>query len=126
MFTQISVENPSRMLNRRIYETIGLRYQDSAVLAQIVEDVRQMLASHEDIDTTRTLIVNLVSFGPSSLDFFVYTFTKTTDWVDFHAIKQDVMLQILGIVAHHGAEVAFPSRSLYVESGALEPDPAAQ
>ena len=28
MFSSIAVENPSRMANRRIYETIGLRYSD--------------------------------------------------------------------------------------------------
>ena len=30
IFTTIAVENPSRMSNRRIYETIGLRYDDAA------------------------------------------------------------------------------------------------
>ena len=29
VFSQIAIENPSRMLNRRIYELFGLRYEDS-------------------------------------------------------------------------------------------------
>ena len=36
IFTTISVENPSRMLNRRIYETIGLRYRDSGKVREII------------------------------------------------------------------------------------------
>ena len=35
VFTTISVENPSRMQNRRIYETIGLRYDDAGKLADV-------------------------------------------------------------------------------------------
>ena len=112
IFASVALENPSRMNNRRIYETLGIRYDDAACMAPIVADVKAMLESHEAIDLGRTLIVNFVSCGPSSLDFFIYTFTKTTDWVTFHAIKQDVLLQVLGIIESHGAEVAFPTRTV--------------
>jgi MscS family membrane protein len=122
-FLQISVENPSRMLNRRIYETIGLRYQDSSKMAAVVAQVREMLRQHPEIDLSRTLIVNFVSFGPSSLDFFVYTFTRTTDWVTYHAIKQDVMLKILEIIHANGADVAFPTQTLQLEKIAPEAEP---
>jgi MscS family membrane protein len=123
VFSQISVENPSRMFNRRIYETIGLRYQDAHSMAAIVGQVRAMLENHPDIDLSRTLIVNFVSFGASSMDFFVYTFTKTTNWVEYHQIKQDVLLQILGIIHDQGADVAFPTQTLHVEQVMPEPSP---
>ena len=122
-FSQISVENPSRMFNRRIYETIGIRYQDAAAMAAIVEQVRTMLEQHPDIDLERTLIVNFVSFGPSSLDFFIYTFTRTTNWVEFHKVKQDVLLKVLAIIHDNNADVAFPTRTLHVEQTAPEPSP---
>jgi MscS family membrane protein len=121
VFSQISVENPSRMFNRRIYETIGLRYEDANKMAVIVDQVRAMLEQHEDIDLSRTLIVNFVTFSASSLDFFIYTFTKTTDWVQFHGIKQDVLLKILDIIHANGADVAFPTRTLHLEQQAPEP-----
>ena len=81
-FATISVENPSRMSNRRIYETIGIRYDDANKMAPIVHAVEHMLRAHPEIDTAQTLMVNFTTFAPSSLDFFVYTFTKTTDWAD--------------------------------------------
>jgi len=96
-FSTIAVENPSRMTNRRIYETIGIRYDDAGLMATIVDDVKLMLKEHDEIDAGQTLIVNFNEFAPSSLDFFVYTFTKTTNWIKFHEIKQDVMLKIIGI-----------------------------
>jgi MscS family membrane protein len=120
---RVTIQNPSRMFNRRIYETIGLRYEDANKMDKVVTEVRAMLEQHEAIDLQRTLIVNFVSFGASSLDFFVYTFTRTTNWVEFHAIKQDVMLKILEIIYANGADVAFPTRTLHLESPSAEPTP---
>jgi len=111
-FTSISVQNPSRMTHRRIYETIGLRYDDAGALESILKNVKAMLQEHEDIASDQTLIVNFNSYGPSSLDFFVYTFTKTTDWVRFHEVKQAVLLEILAIIEGAGAEVAFPTSTV--------------
>ncbi len=127
IFTSIVVENPSRMLNRRIYENIGIRYDDVGVMQPIVDDVKAMLKSHDAIDTQVTLMVNFVEFGPSSLDFFVYCFTKTTVWSEFHEIKQDVLLKIAEIIEAHGAEIAFPTRTLHLaaEPEALKTDTAA-
>ena len=117
VFSTIAVENPSRMHNRRIYETIGIRYDDAPKMAGIVSDVEHMLRSHPDIDTRALIMVNFVTFAPSSLDFFVYTFTRTTDWATFHQVKQDVLLRILGIIEQHGAEVAFPTSTLHLADG---------
>jgi MscS family membrane protein len=89
-FTKISVENPSRMSNRRIYK----------------------------IDTSQTLMVNFNQFGASSLDFFVYCFTRTTVWAEYHMVKEEVLLQISEIIARHGGEIAFPTRTLHVAGGA--------
>ena len=116
VFTEVSVENPSRMKNRRIFETFGIRYDDLPQMRSIVADVHAMLAAHEDIAQDRTLMVNFVTFGASSLDFFVYTFTRTTDWATFHQVKQDVLLRIADIVAAHGAEFAFPTQTLQVQT----------
>jgi MscS family membrane protein len=119
VFASIAVENPQRMWNRRIFETIGLRYDDATKVRPIVDDVRQMLLDHAEIDDRRTLIVNFDAFAPSSLDFFIYTFTRTSEWIEFHNVKQDVLLKVLDIIDAHGAEVAFPTSTLrfaHVES----------
>jgi len=123
LFTNIVVENPTRMTNRRIKETVGLRYDDVAQIAPIVADVRSMLKNHPEIDTTQTLIVNFNTFGPSSLDILIYTFTKTKNWVEYHQIKQDVLLKIADIIARHGAEIAFPTQTLHI---AAQPEIAEQ
>lgn len=113
--SQTSDPCPKRGLrDRRLKETIGVRYNDFGVVEPIVADIRAMLATHDGIDTTQTLIVNFNAFVPSSLDIMVYTFTKTTVWVTFHEIKQDVLLRIGRIVESHGAEIAFPTQTVYL------------
>lgn len=114
LFSTISVENPSRMTNRRIKEVIGVRYGDASKMQLIIDSVRQMLQTHKEIETKQTLIVNFDQFAPSSLNFFIYTFTKTTDWVKFHQVKQDVLLKIIDIISLHGAECAFPTSTLHI------------
>lgn len=116
-FTKISVENPARMSNRRIFETIGVRYDDVHRLAPILSDVRAYLQSSPHIDTSQILMVNFNQFGASSLDFFVYCFTKTTVWAEYHQVKEEVLLHISGIIEGHGAEIAFPTRTLHVAGG---------
>lgn len=115
VFSTVAIENPSRMRNRRIYETIGVRYSDAGAIAAIVSEVEAMLRAHDAIDQSRTLIVNFVSFGASSLDFFVYTFTRTTDWVTYHGVKQEILLNILAIIEGQGAEIAFPTRTVLLD-----------
>lgn len=120
LFTNIVVENPTRMTNRRIKETIGIRYADIDRMAAITADVKAMLQAHPAIDTHATLIVNFNQFAASSLDFFIYTFTKTVEWVHYHEVKQDVLLKVAAIIQGHGAEIAFPTRTLHIGSAAAE------
>ncbi|MEE4245463.1 MAG: mechanosensitive ion channel family protein [Kangiellaceae bacterium] len=119
VFNNIAVENPSRMSHRRIYETIGVRYQDIGAMKSIVDDVKSMLRSHDEIAQDQTMIVNFDAFSESSVDFFVYTFTKTKDWILYHEIKQDVLLKIAEIIARHNAEIAFPTRTIEMSSPQL-------
>jgi MscS family membrane protein len=115
-FSTISLENPSRMTHRRISETVGVRYDDIAQVRSIVDSVKRMLVDHTEIDENQTLIVNLNQFGDSSVNLMVYTFTKTTIWVKYHEVKQDVLLKIAEIIEQHGASIAFPTTTLHVAS----------
>lgn len=113
-FANISVENPSRMTNRRIKTTIGVRYQDFNRVATLANDIKLYLMHHPDIDQHQTLIVNFNEFSASSLDFYIYTFTKTTNWIKYHAVKEEVLLGIGDIILNAGAEIAFPTSTVHL------------
>lgn len=115
ILSTITIENPSRMTNRRIKETIGIRYQDADKMSSITRKVKKMLEEHSAIDTNQILMVNFDSFADSSLDFFIYTFTKTTDWQTYHGIKHDVLLNVYRIIKEEGAEIAYPTTQVYMD-----------
>ncbi len=114
LFTANVVENPSRMSHRRIRETIGLRYDDLAKVSTIVEDVKTMLQNHPDVDNTQETVVAFDQFADSSLNLVLQVFCKTTKLAPFHAVKQEILLRVSDIIAQHGAEIAFPTRTLYL------------
>ena len=116
VFTTASVENPSRMTHRRIFETIGLRYKDITQMETITDSVREMLIKHPEIDEKQTLMVQFDAFNQSSVDFFIYCMTHTVNWQRYHEVKQDVLLQISGIVLANDSAIAYPTRTLDLES----------
>ncbi|MFN2381825.1 MAG: mechanosensitive ion channel family protein [Guyparkeria sp.] len=124
-FTTIALENPSRMTHRRIYENIGIRYADVEAMQAITRDVEAMLLDHPDIAIDQTMIVKFNAFSASSIDFMLYTFTRTVNWIEYHRVKHDVLLKVAEIIAAHGAEIAFPTRTLHIE-GQEEPPPVEQ
>lgn len=117
VFSTISIENPSRMLNRRIYTNIGIRYKDARRMKDILVAIEEMLHNHNEIDTNQLIMVNLVNFAPSSLEFMIYCFTRTVDWTKFQAVQQDVFLKAIHIITEHGAECAFPSTTMHIPDG---------
>lgn len=114
-----AVTNFSRMTYRRIKWVIGLEYGSSAdQLNQIRDAIETYVADNDDFakpDETSTF-VRIDSFSDSSIDILLYCFTKTTDWLDWLAIKEQLLLEIKQIVETAGTGFAFPSRSLYLEA----------
>ena len=113
-FLTISVENPSRMSNRQIKTHIGIRYEDAAKMQSITASVEEMLKNHPSIDTNQYLMVRFDEFAPSSINFLIYCFTKTTDWADYLLFQQDVYVKAIAIIEEHGAQCAFPTTTLHV------------
>ncbi|MGM0516056.1 MAG: mechanosensitive ion channel family protein [Pseudomonadota bacterium] len=122
-FTTIALENPSRMTHRRIYENVGIRYADIDAMEAITRDVEAMLWEHPDIAEDQTMIVNFNAFSASSIDFMLYTFTKTVNWIEYHRVKHDVLLKVAEIIASHGAEIAYPTRTLHIENDSAGTEP---
>jgi len=110
------IENFSRRGIRRIKMDVGLTYGTTREqVIKIVEEIKYMLHSHEGISHQDTLLVNFNSFGDSSLNIFIYTFTSTANWDKYLDIREDVHFLIMQIVEDNGSSFAFPSQSIYVE-----------
>ena len=121
LFSGGIIENPQRMTNRRIYEYFGVRYDDIGKIRAILADIRAALAKHEGIDQNQICIVNLDRYGASSADCFIYAMTTTTQWRAFHEVKEEILLTVADIIEKHGAEFAFPTRTLHIQDNANPP-----
>ncbi len=111
------IENFSRRGIRRIKLHIGLTYgTTSEQILKIKQDIESMLRNHEGISQKDSLLVYFDSFGASSLDIFIYTFTATANWAKYLEIREDIHVKIMQIVEANGSGFAFPSQSIYVES----------
>ena len=114
VFTTIAIENPSRMSARRIKKHFGLRYADAYLIPQITADMTSYLQQHPDIDKTSQPSVSFVTFNDSELTIEISTYTKVTESNAFQALEQAILLQCVSVVKKHGADFAFPTRTLDV------------
>lgn len=130
-----------RKIGRQIKFSVGLNYiTTTQQLKNCVNDIKQMLLNHDGIAKPNdnssnlgirpsrmvsiddlagyknTLLVYVDKFSDSSIDILVYCFSKTIVWAEFLAVKEDVMMKIMKIVEKNGANFAFPSQSIYIES----------
>lgn len=113
-FTTMSINNWSRMQKRRIKMTVGLTYDANAEQVEAaVERIRQIIRDDPNIRDD-FFLVNFDAFGPSSLDIFIYCFTKTTIWGKFLDAKQGFMLSIMRELNKMGLELAFPTRTVHL------------
>lgn len=119
LFSSIIVENPSRMTNRRIYENIGVRYDDIKNVANIVKQIEDYLNQAEFIEQDLTVIVNLNEFADSSVNIMIYCFTKTAEWIKFHQVKQEALLAIARIIEENNSAIAFPTTTVDLPEGFL-------
>ena len=111
-FSNIIVENATRMTNRRINEVIGLRYDDLDKIPEIVKKVRSYLEENKNIDQSNKPIVFFKSFSSSSCDFFIYAFTNTKDWRTYLEVREDILYQTSKIISQHDAAIAFPTTTI--------------
>ncbi len=114
--TTTHINNWSRMEKRRISMHIGLTYSTTpGQMEQAVEAIRKTIREDENIHSD-FFLVNFDKFGPSSLDIFIYCFTKRVEWAEFLKAKEKLMLSIMREMDGLGLSFAFPTQTLHIES----------
>ena len=114
-----AILNWSKMNKRRIKMTLGLTYDTTqSQMNSMIEDIKAMLNTHEDIDK-EVIYIYFTDFNDSSLGIFCYFFTTSTKWDKYMSVREDVNLKIMQIVENRKANFAFPSQSLYLENTSI-------
>jgi len=98
----------------RLATTIGLVYgttsqQMRAVLAELDAILRRQPKIVPD-----SVVVRFKQLAASSLDIEISALFATTDWNEFAAIRQDVLLAFMAAIEQHGSAIAFPTRTIHL------------
>lgn len=124
LLTNAVVMNLSRMEKRRFDVTLTFTYSTtSEQLRAVIEAIRELLLETDDVDP-ESVIAHFVDFNSSSLDVRIICQILLADWREYTALKETLLLEIMGIVEDHDISFAFPSRSIYIEDmpGAARPE----
>ncbi|HAD03803.1 MAG: mechanosensitive ion channel protein MscS [Desulfuromonadales bacterium GWD2_61_12] len=125
IITNLAVNNLSRITQRRVRFTLGLTYATKPEqLRTAVERIRILLQSDPRVDKDG-LLVHFTDFGASSLDILVQYFTVVTAMPEHLPVREELSLRIMEILAELKLELAFPSRTVYLQGGDGETTAAA-
>ncbi|SES34835.1 mechanosensitive ion channel family protein [Salisediminibacterium halotolerans] len=109
------IENLQKMEKRQITFNLGVKYSTPREkISRCVDRFNELLKNHEQIDQ-ELIIVRFTEFNESSLGIFLYFFSAPTAWEEHLQIKEDINLRLMEIMDEEGVQMAFPSRSLYLE-----------
>ncbi|CFW97048.1 Mechanosensitive ion channel MscS [Syntrophomonas zehnderi OL-4] len=111
-----AITNWSRMGKRRVSFYLGLNYATPVdKIEKITQRIGAMLKAHPEIHE-ENILVSFEYFQDSKLDILVQYYTKTTIRGEHLRIKEEINLQIMKYLQEEGVSLAFPSRSVYIES----------
>ncbi len=96
--------------------TLGLRYETTDdQLRFVLAELRELLHAHpQTIHTAADPVrVRFIGYGDFSLNIAIRVYVSTSDYNEFLAIQEDILLRVMKVVTQAGSGFAFPSRTLY-------------
>jgi MscS family membrane protein len=122
-FASFELENFGARDRIWLQATLGLRYETSAdQLRQVLARVKQLLQDDPRVDPDPAR-VRLAGFGASSLDLEIFAYLRTRDINEFYAIREELFLRMMDVLAECGTGFAFPSRTVYAaKDEGLDPE----
>jgi MscS family membrane protein len=116
-FAQKHIANLSLCNRFLLTTTLGLRYETTDdQLRFLLAELREILHAHPKTIHTEAdpIRVRFVGYGDYCLNVAIRVYIITSDYNDFLAIQEDILLRIMAVVKQAGTGFAFPSRTLYL------------
>ena len=104
---------------------IGLRYETTPQqLRDIIDGISQLATGHPEIEK-KSVRVRFLRLGAYSLDVEVVAYVLARDWDHFLEIQEQLLFAVTDLVSRVGAEMAFPSQTMYMANTGEPPAAAA-
>lgn len=124
VFASQEIVNYTRRDQFLLWTTFGVRYETTEdQLRLVLTRLRELVARHQRI-LEQDSRVRLRSFGAYSLDIEFYAYTNAAGWLEYLAIREDMLLHVMQILEDARVSIAFPSQTTYLGRD-HPPDPAA-
>jgi MscS family membrane protein len=110
----INVENLSRRDKILFKTTFGLRPETKPDhMRFVLVELRKLLYSHPKVEPS-TVRVRFTDIASTALNVEIFSYILTTDFNEFAAIREDLLLRMMDIVEDSGTGLALPSQTLYL------------
>ena len=110
-----TVQNAALRTMRPYKFTLGVTYSTTRPqLEKLMQDLQAMLDA-SPLTNHGTNIVQLASFGDSSINILISAYLLTNVYAEFLQMQNDLNLNIMDIMQADGVDFAFPSTSVYIE-----------
>ena len=115
---QMQFENMKNRPKLLIDQSFSLRIETTVEqLKSVLDQVQSMLDAHLSIESGSSRI-RVNDFAGAAFDVELFAYAKTGDWMQFTAIRQDVILKIAEIVEAAGTRFAAPTQLTYFSNDA--------
>lgn len=116
LITTSTVMNFSEKTHWFIQKEVGLRYQDLGVAAEVAKKIEAWILSHEHTNQRRVSFARLFNLADSSIVIRVRVYLKSSiNTKQLYMFTEELLLEVHSIVQEHGADFAFPTRTLVME-----------
>jgi MscS family membrane protein len=107
-FSSIALENLSGRDKIWFHPTLNLRRDTTSdQLLRVLSSFREILTGHHKVETGK-MPVRFVGVGAYSLDIEVVAYVTTSDYDEFLALQQELLLKMLQAVEQAGTALAVP------------------
>ncbi len=107
--------NWSRLEQRWFNFMIGVTYTTTAEqIEELARRLREMLKEREAVQSD-SVVVLFTEYDDSSLNLLIRCYIDIADWTEAHEERHAVNLEIRRLVDELDMDIAFPSRTLYLE-----------
>ena len=114
-FSTVSIENVSRMSNRRIRLLVGVRYDDLKKVNKICEQLEGCVGAFEFVDKRMSHFCTFSELGDYSVNLLVLVYTKPLSFRNYHKAKDSILHEVVKIVHRNKADFPFPTTTLDAE-----------
>lgn len=115
------ITNFSRVTNWEVNVQVVLSYKSTQrQLENIVMRYRDWLGNNPDVESDikkAIMAVRINDLTDHGFNLFLLFYTKTHQWLEYMRVREQCMLQLIKIIEEEGTSLAYPTRSVFLDSG---------